>query len=721
MKTLQRSFAGGEVTPEMFGRIDDAKYQSGLAVCRNFVTKPHGPAENRAGFEFVREVKDSSKQTKLIPFTYSTTQTMVLEFGNLYIRFHTQAATLLAGTPAAYNGATAYVEGDLVSSGGVNYYAITSTTGNAPPNATYWYPLPSAAYEIPTPYLEADLFDLHYVQSADILTIVHPNYAPRELRRQGATNWVLQEIDFSAQIAAPTGLSVSTTGTSDYTFTYVVTAVDANGNESEASAEASDGGNIYLTGGKSTLSWTASTGADYYNVYKLIGGLAGYIGQSTTTSFVDDNIAPDMSKTPPLYEVVFDGADAYPGAVSYFEQRRAFGGTTDRPQNIWMTKSGTESNMSYSLPLRDDDRIAFRVAAREANTIRHIVPISELLLLTSSAEWLVTSVNSDAITPTTINVKPQSFVGSSNVQPVIINNTLIFCASRGGHIRELAYDGNQRGYITGDLSLRAPHLFDGYEIVDMAYGKSPMPLVWFVSTSGKLIGLTYVPEQQVGAWHSHDTDGEFESCAVVAEGSEDVLYVIVKREIDGNQVRYVERMKTRAFGDLENAFFVDSGLTYSGTATDTITGLDHLEGKTVSILADGTVHPQRVVTGGTITLDEDYSLVHVGLPYDSDMQTLPFAAQVDNAFAQGRSKNVNKVWLRVYRSSGIQAGPSTSTLKEYKPRTTETYGEPPSLKTDEVEIVITPTWQSGGQVYIRQADPLPLTVVSMTYEIEIGG
>jgi len=724
VRIFQRSFAGGEVTPELFGRIDDAKFQTGLALCRNFVTKPHGPAENRAGFAFVREVKDSSKKVKLIPFTFSTTQTMVLEFGHKYIRFHTMGATLLAGSPAAYSGGTAYVVGDLVSRGGVNYYCIANTTGNTPPNATYWYPLPSEAYEIPTPYEEADLFDLHYVQSADVLTIVHPNHAPRELRRLGATKWILVPISFVPTLSPPTSVTATASGHTDakYWYRYKVTAVSADGvEESQGSAEASAKGNLFQTGGIVTISWGAVPGVSRYNVYKLQGGLYGYIGETDTTSIVDDNIAADLSKTPPIYDDVFPGAGDYPAAVSYFEQRRAFAGTINKPQNVWMSKSGTESNFSYSLPIRDDDRISFRVAAREANTMRHIVPMAQLLLLTSSAEWRVTSQNSDAITPTTINVVPQAYVGASNVQPQIVNNTAIYCAARGGHVRELAYNWQAGGFLTGDLSLRAPHLFDGFEILDMAYAKAPIPLVWFVSSNGKLLGLTYVPEQQVGAWHQHDTDGAFESCAVVAEGQEDVLYVVVKRNIDGNDVRYVERMASRAFSDQADAFFVDCGATYDGPPADEITGLTWLEGKTVSILADGAVHPQRVVTGGKVALDIEASKVQIGLPITADLQTLPFAAQIDNGFGQGRLKNVNRVWIRVFRSSGIFVGPSADHLTEAKQRTTEPYGSPPALKSAEVPVDIGPSWGDSGQVFVRQAYPLPLTVVSMTAEVEVGG
>lgn len=680
IRILQRSFSGGEISPEMFGRNDDAKYQSGLARCRNFITKPQGPAENRPGFAFVRAVKDSTKKVRLIPFTYSTTQTMVIEMGPGYFRFHTQGATLMSG---------------------------------------------GVPYEIANPYAEADLFDVHYVQSADVLTLVHPNYAPRELRRLGATNWQLTTLSFAAPIAAPGAPTLVAAGHTSvkYTYYYVVTAVDSEGvSESAASAPSSVGGNLFETGATVTISWAAVAGASRYNVYKLQGGLYGYIGQTTGLSIVDDNISPDLGKTPPLYDSVFNGADDYPGSVSYFEQRRCFAGTINRPQNIWMTKSGTESNMSYSLPIRDDDRIAFRVAAREANTIRHIVPLTQLLLLTSSAEWRVTSVNSDAITPSTISVRPQSYVGSSNVQPVIINNTLIYGAARGGHVRELAYNWQANGFITGDLSLRAPHLFDTFDIVDMAYAKAPQPVVWFVSTSGRLLGLTYVPEQQVGAWHWHDTDGVFESCTVVAEGGEDALYCVIRRTINGNSVRYVERMASRQFSDQADAFFVDCGATYSGVPADVISGLGHLEGKTVSILADGAVHPQRVVTGGSITLDIKASKVQIGLPIEADLQTLPLAVQLqDGSFGQGRFKNVNKVWLRVYRSSGIFVGPSANELTEAKQRTTENYGAPPALKSEEIPLVLTPSWADSGQIFVRQSDPLPLTVVSLTAEVALGG
>ena len=821
-RNFKQAFSGGEISPEMFGRIADNKFQQGAATMRNFVAKPQGPAQNRPGFKFVKEVKNSAKPTRLLSFTFNTTQTMVLEFGHEYFRFHTQGQTLQYLDGSAWSNSTNYVVGDIAKQGGVNYYAKTAHSNSQPPNATNWYALPSdMTYEIPHPYQQdtnaQELFDVNYVQSADVITIVHPNHAPRELRRLGATRWELRVIDFGSPLAAPSNVSVSmyipsstTTNTDTYVaHEYVVTAVKANlVDESNQSSSASVNNNIFVTGAKNTITWNAVSGASRYRVYKSQGGIFGFLGETTTTTLIDDNISPDFAKTPPIHENDFVGSGNYPGAVSYFEQRRVFAGTNNAPQNIWMTKSGTESNMSFGIPIRDDDRIEFRVAAREANTIRHIVPLTNLLMLTGSAEWRVTSVNSDAITPTSISVKPQSYVGANNAQPVIVNNSLVYGAARGGHVRELGYNWQANGFITGDLSLRAPHLFDNFTILDMALSKSPIPIVWQVSSSGKLLGLTYVPEQQIGAWHKHDTDGAFESVACVSEGNDDVTYCIIKRTINGASKRYVERMGTRLFATQRDNFFVDAGATYNGTNTNTgqnvtisggtnytkgesvtitanynlfnappsvddvgdaivlvdgtnyyrcnivsttsqtvatvkldrdlpanlrntaittyevarnvISGLTFLEGKTINILADGAVHPQKVVSSGSITLDRASSIVHLGLPIEADLQTLPLALQVE-AFGQGRVKNLNHVWLRVLESSGIFAGPSADKLVEAKQRTTEPYGSPPDLKTQDIKIMLTPQWQDNGQLFVRQTDPLPLTIVGLTLEVAMGG
>jgi hypothetical protein len=776
MRGFAHAFTGGELTSEFFGQIGDAKYLTGLALCRNFRVLPHGPVQNRAGFEFVLEVKDSTKQTRLMPFTYSTTQTMAVEVGAGYFRFHTMDPVTL--------------QGSTLLSGGV-------------------------PYEVANSFAQTDLFGIKYVQSADVFTMVHPNYVPNELRRGGALAWTFAPISFVTTLVAPTGLTlVATLGASPGTpsiHRYAVTSVASNNiDESLISIEGfaplaqasisaitkalpgvlttaaahglqvgdpvnvsgvigmtqinangytvgsvpttttltlllagvsvdttgfstyTSGGGIYMTqgvknnlfdtGASNKISWTAAAGALRYNVYKYSNGLWGYLGQASGTTFVDNNITPDISHTPPEAANPFSSPGNYPGAVTYFDQRRVFAGTINQPQNMWLTRAGTESNLTYSIPTRDSDSISFRVVAREANTVRHLVPLANLVALTSSAEWRVTSLNTDSLTPTSISVKPQSYVGANDAQPVVVNNNVVYAAARGGHAREMAYQYTAGGYVTGDLSLRAPHLFDQLTIVDMAFSKAPYPIIWMVSSNGKLLGLTYVPEQQIGAWHQHDTDGFFESICVVAEGAEDVLYAIIRRTINGVSKRYVERMRPRVFATPADSFFVDCGGTFitTGAPVTTVSGITWLEGKTVSILADGAVHRQLVVTGGSFTLDNPATKIQFGLPITADLETLPLANQTEGA-GQGKRKNVNKVFLRVKDSSGIKTGPDFSSLVEAKIRTTEPYGSPPALQTREIEVVNKAAWGDSAQVCVRQSDPLPLTVIDMTLDYAMGG
>lgn len=786
-KDARRSFGGGEVTPEFWGNISDAKYQTGLAVCRNFVVKPHGPVENRAGFAFVRAVKNEGVQTQLIPFTFSQDQTLVIEFGAGYFRFYTEGATVLSG---------------------------------------------GLPYEIANPYFEADLGTVKITQSNDVVTLVHPKYEPRELRRLGATNWTLTIISFASPLSPPAGVSAVATPKASSPGvptlqSYAVTAISNGGlDESAAStdtqsadgasgstiysitkanpglleidlggtslavnsdvyvsgvggmaqlnnrffkintivtlfdgegfpyacrislkdagvpvdttgyttyvgggtvANATAGGskcsnNLFDTGAYNTVTWAAAPGAERYNVYKLYRGLLGYIGQTTSLTFTDDNIAPDLSNTPPITDTPFVGTGNYPGAVGYFEQRRWFGGSDNNPGVVNATRTGTEANLAYSIPAAADDAVSFRVASRERNTIRHIVPMENLVLLTNAAEWRVAGASGAITGDETPSVKPQSYIGSGQAQPALVNANLIFAAARGGHLRELAFSQDAGGYITGDLSLRAPHLFDGFDIIDISYMKAPVPIVWVVSTSGKLLGITYIPEQSIGAWHRHDTqDGIFEAIAVVAEGEEDVLYAIVKRNLAGVPRRFVERMATRRQTTPEAAFFVDAGATFSSASpVTTLAGLDWLEGCTVAVLADGAPQSRKVVAGGAITLDSPANVVTVGLPIEADFQTLPLAFEVQG-YGAGRPKSVTEAIVRVFASSFFRVGQAFDKLVDAKMRTTEALGDPTAIQTREVSVKPLPGWTDGGQACIRQDQPLPLTIVSLSVDAAVGG
>lgn len=320
-----------------------------------------------------------------------------------------------------------------------------------------------------------------------------------------------------------------------------------------------------------------------------------------------------------------------------------------------------------------------------------------------------------------MSVRPQSYVGCNEVQPLVINNTCVYASARGGHLRECGYSYEAGGYVTSDVCLRANHLFDNLDTLDLAYSKAPWPIIWSISSSGNLLAFTYVPEQQVGAFSAIETQGSFESCAVVPEGDEDILYVVVCRTINGETKRFIERMHEQKFTKLANSVHLDCSGTYNGTPTTTISGLSWLEGMPVSILADGSVEPEQIVKDGKITLEQEASVVHIGLPYTADLQTLPVAlAMQDGSYGSGHMKNVQKVSVRLVNSSGLAAGPSFDKLTEYPARGTEFAGNAPSPVAGETTTQINPRWGDGGQICIRQQYPLPLKIVSITTQMEIA-
>lgn len=763
MKTLLRSFAGGEITPELFGRLDLGKFQTGLAKCLNFEIRPHGPAVNRAGFEYVLETKYSTRESVLLPFIFSTTQAYVLEFGDLYVRIHTEGATVLstglaitAITRATTNSVT-YTGTDpaadawmyLAGIGGMtelngryvkivnlnaaaNTFEMQDLNGNTidTTNFTAYTSggTASPVYEIVSPYAEADLSALNITQSSDVLTITHPSYQTRELRRSGAANWAFAVVTSAPSQAAPTVVVVTPDSAGAETYTYKVTAIATDGREESLGSAAGTNASCELlstAGAFNTVTWTDATGALRYNVYKKTNGLYGYIGQSSdgATGFKDDNITPDVSQTPPETDDPITAADNRPGAVGYYQSRRWFAGSNNKPQNLWATRSGTESNFTYSVPTRDSDAITARLTSRQANTIRHLIPLGDLLALTSGAEWLINNGGATGpITPGNIDYRVQGGSGASLVRPVIANNSILYAADRGGRVREIEFSWQTQGYKSADISLMAPHLFDGYTIASMAFVRAPNPICWVVRSDGLLLGLTYVPEQQVEAWHQHDTvDGYFKSVAAIPEGTDDVLYAIVKRTINGLEKRYVERLHSRRFATLADTFIVDSGLSYSGAATTSFGGFWHLVGETISILADGAVCPAQVVaSNGTVTLDVAASKMTGGLPITADFETLPIVAEIA-AMAQGTKKNVNSVNLRIYQSSSLFVGPSFDDLTEDPYRTSEPYGSPPAIRSTSTPVMLPPSWSDDGPVCVRQTKPLPLTIIGLVPDTAFGG
>lgn len=758
--TIQRSFAGGEIAPALYGRADQIKYQTGLQTCRNFIVMRHGGVANRAGTKFVAEVKDSTKQVRLVKFVFNSAQTYVLEFGDQYMR-------------VIKNGALMRVSG--------------------------------IPYEIATPYLAADLRSLNYVQSGDVITIVHKNYAPRTLSRSGDTAWTLSTLTFSPSIAAPTNAATSHPGTAVY---YVVTAVKEE--TYEESVQSNNAGTHITSTSSSqtvTITWNAVAGAQEYNIYKQKNGVFGYLGVAKGTSFVDDGLFPDVTETPPQDRNPFPTANDYPGVVSYYQQRQMFASSTANPEKVWMSRTGNYKNFSIRSPLQDDDAVTFTIAGRQVNKIEHLLEIGNMLILTSGGEWLMLGDADGVVKPSAINLKQQGYTGSSSITPIVIGNNALYVQARGTICRDLRYDFQSDGYTGRDLTVFAAHLFDGYQILAWDYAQIPHSIVWTVRSDGVLLGLTYVREHEVWGWHRHDTDGQFEDVVAVPEGNEDTVYVVVRRTVNGVSKRYIERFAPRATSQTldikRDAFFVDCGGTYDGknagattlkveantgltvqhtqflvasaasfsaaevgnaydltvggvtlrfnvleyvsttvlvvqpsknipagvagvtTATwsrcvDEVSGLTFLVGKTVAILADGNVHPQRVVDAtGKITLDRPYSVVHVGLPYLSTIKTLALDAQAAETIAD-KHKIITKVSMQVESSRGIFAGPDQAHLREYKQRQYEPYNEPVALATRLVEVQTVAQWDKNAQVTVEQQDPIPITILSIVPQVTVA-
>lgn len=562
------------------------------------------------------------------------------------------------------------------------------------------------------------------------------------------------------------------------------------------------------------LDWNAAVGGGVvgYNIYKTTanGGNYGFIGYTTETEFNDDNILPG-AEGPQISQTPFSGSGKYPGAVGIFQQRLWFARTDEQPQTVFGSQTALFSNFSTSDPLRDSDAVEATLASRQVDEIKHLVPLRQLVAFTSGAEWIVQSGSGQGgpITPTSVSFDTQGYRGCTDVRPIVIGNSAIFVQRGGAIIRDLFYNLQDDSLTGNDLSILASHLFKDHYIKDWAFQQTPDSIVWTIRDDGKLLGLTYIREQDVWAWHQHDTEGEFESIASLPgkSGKPDEVYVITRRYINSTWVRFIEILSerlpesnvrkgcfldaslsydapvtitamskaspcvvttstahglsngdrvfisdidqykdTEGFEQLNKTWFVVSGvagLSFSlldldgVTPIDTtayepwfsggearkgvslISGLEHLAGHEVSILADGNVMPIDTVSAlGTITLPRKFATVHVGLPYTCDLQSLSLEAS-DGQSLFGQKQRVIYVVVRFENTRGVFFGPDADHLDEMKTRNYEGYLEETQMFTGEKDLQFDGKWERSGQVFLRQEDPLPVTVLLWAPEVEV--
>ncbi len=758
------NFTGGELSPRLDGRNDLAKYSSGCSTLENLIVYPHGSAARRPGTNFVAEVKDSTKKTRLIPFEFSTTQTYMLEFGNLYIRFYKDNGQILSG---------------------------------------------GSAYEISTPYLEAELFDLKFAQSADVMYICHPNHEVEKLSRTGHTSWSLTDVDFTkGPFLDPNTTTTTLTPSNAATGSRTITASAVTGINGGSGFLTTDiGRQIHFNDGYGEITARASTTSITVNV---------------TTAFANANAITNW------YLGAFSDTTGHPSCVTFFEQRLVFAATLNNPQTVYFSKSGDYENMDANLggTIADDDAIIYTIASNQVNAIRFMTATRTLIIGTAGGEFAVSGGGTDsAITPTNILIKKQSNHGAANVDAIAVGNATLFLQRARRKIRELAYNFDVDGYVAPDMTILAEHITEG-GLTQVAYQQEPNQIIYATREDGELVGLTYQREQQVTAWHRHIFGGRFgiatitvsdyaniangtkltltksdgttvdfnsttgtagtnefktetnnnttatnlktainahanftatvssavvtitetaheatgyltirsfdstrltstsegkamvDSVAVIpTDDKEYQTYVIVKRTIDGTTKRYVEYLNELDFDETDNTSFnfLDSALSYSGSAATTISGLSHLEGQVVAILADGATHPNKTVNGsGQIILDRSAKNVKVGLAFTSLLQTMRLDAGSQDGTSQGKTKRIYDITVRMYESIGIEVGPNLNDMERIPFRTSADLmdeGIPPFTGDKEVEF--RGNYETDGFIFVRQTQPLPFTILSL--------
>jgi hypothetical protein len=583
-------------------------------------------------------------------------------------------------------------------------------------------------YRVGSPYNAVDLPEVDFEQSADTMYLAHLNYAPTKLIRYAHDHWEFVTIAFGPTIAAPAAPTVtvndpnqgSEPGDFAPTFQrYAVTTIDDDsGQESRASASTQVNNDLTLKGNNNFLTWPVVSGADRYRVFRSDNQQDfGYIGTTISAAFTDDNIGPDLTDTPPVGDNPFTGQGNNPSTVTFFEQRLMYGRSLNRPNAVWGSRVGDFENFDISRPLKASDALSFALVAGRVNAVNQLVSVSELLALTSDSVFKITGGgNGDSLTPTQIVSRRQVGRGSSRLGPIVCDNVVFYRPSVGSSVRALGYSFEQDGFQSNDVTIFSPHLFEDIDIVGWAYAQEPRSILWAWGSDGLLRAFTWEQEQQVWGWTLCDVGGFVESGCVISEQAvsgriEDRLYLAVRRTIGGVEKRYIERMAAAYWDEVDDGCFVDCGVTYRfDEPTPILTGLDHLEGETLSALADGNVVEGLVVEAGSVTLPNPALRVTIGLPYTALLETLPLSTQTQQGSVVARKSTTAEAVVRVVKSRGIWAGPTEEKQYEVKPRTNEDLGAPAALKTGNYLLASAPVTKDEVSFVVTAPYPLPASI-----------
>lgn len=422
----------------------------------------------------------------------------------------------------------------------------------------------------------------------------------------------------------------------------------------------------------------------------------------------------------------------YPSLLTFHEQRLWACGSLSEPQTIWASTAGIFETFQDGA---DDDRaLVYKIASDRVETPSWLLPGKVMTMGTASGEFSIGSNNQqEAMTPSNVRIVRQTTWGSAqSARALRIGNAVLFVqrdgrSTNGGRrVREFGYQFESDSFSASDLTIVSEHLGNS-RLMDLVYQQDPEPVVWVRREDGTFIGLTYEKVQEVLGWHRHalgGTDAEIVDFGAIPGDSGDEFWITVERTIDETTKRYIEVLTNQNIGTTakEDFTFLDCHLTYDGTATDTVTGLNHLEGETVSVLADGAVHPDVTVLGGSITLGREASVIHIGYGYTAVLETMDLEAGAQAGTAHGRPKRISECVTRFYRSLGGRIGISADKMEPILFRTSaDAMGSSPPLSSGFKRSDFPAGWEDEAIVRLEHDQPLPCNVLSVTVEMNVTG
>lgn len=701
MRITLHNFTGGEVSPILAARYDLSRYSSSVQCMENMLPGLHGDVRRRPGTLFLGGLED---EAVLLPFSFNALaeQNFVL---------------VLAGNSLRI----------------ADIHGFDTQGGIIP--------------TLPTPYEARHLLEICAAQVGDTVYLAHTAYPlhklvrstdsgpeaplPGNAIRSHGYRWTLEAVALNSSLPAPRAPGCTfVRGNNDddaglgYTLRYKIVAVDANGKQSLASEAGSCSGkhpSDWVVGNRTDISWTAVEGATEYNIYREEAGYYGFIGVSSGTTFSDNNYQADTADTPREDWNPFAGGNN-PSVVAFHQQRMVLAGTRDSPQAFYLSRSGDFENFRKSRPLQDDDPVEYLIASGSIDAIAWAASFGDLLLGTSGSEYKAGG-NGSAITPGNITITAQSSWGSAGLAPIIIGNAILHVQRHGAHVRDLFYSLEKDGYAGNDLSILAPHLFEGHRLRQWAYQQTPGSVLWIVRDDGLLLALTYLKEHDIWGWSRHPTAGEVLSvCSISGPDSDELLLVVRRRDADGGSRYCLERLapQWQDSDPVEEAFFVDCGLSlHREEAGSDAGGLDHLEGQTLAVLADGSPVEGCVVRQGRIRLPFAARIVQAGLPYASVLSPLPVEGSGESGSTLGRQRALGRCCLRLYRSVGGRCGTSRDELYDlpFLPRRWDEACRPFS---GDVDFLPAGGHSPSASIWLVQERPLPFHLLALSLDVEFA-